>query len=80
MILAHLMRRAAIIWTLGKSGDLGRPARSAILLHAAFLREPSAASSSFEHEAAEGQRVLVISNPEGLEGTVSDGIVCEQDK
>jgi S1-C subfamily serine protease len=26
-------------------------------------------------EAAEGQRVLVIGNPEGLEGTVSDGII-----
>src|SRR5260221_14639375 len=26
-------------------------------------------------DAVEGQRVLVIGNPEGLEGTVSDGII-----
>jgi serine protease Do len=32
-------------------------------------------SLGFASKAVEGQRVLVIGNPEGLEGTVSDGII-----
>ena len=78
----HLLDGAASILARSPSGTIFHLKKIAALSRASDVAElqfdattPNYLGFGSTTDAVEGQRVLVIGNPEGLEGTVSDGII-----